>query len=473
MTSATLLLAHTRTEVATVRRTAHKWICRVFGHRFINRSLSENPGGEKLCSCGAPLLRADGAPVRVRHNLACFLGSHSYTKLGERVGHCEYLCRNCGHPLLFERESSPYARKESFRKFVRQRCGWFGHIVHEVTERCGLTEYACHCGHSFLLPATGRQRVRHPLRCVFTGHRISLLTRRDGQSEFRCLDCGHPFCLTDGPDPLHHPSATELPPSISAQAKPWLRLIRFRYHLSFVGVVLGAALIAKGLPASLLLSLLALYLSFNVLLYGGLYTLNDILDAESDRQHPRKRNRPLQSGAISRRAAALFAATLTAGGLVSGYALFTASVFSIFVAVLALNVCYSAVARGVPGLEIVFNAAPHPLRFAMGAALAGGTAPSSLLASIFLLAFGIAATRRLLEKDLHGWQARKVIESYSDRAFLLLRLLPFCAVFLQLALDGSTHKAFFVVVLVVYAGLVFGADRLRPVRSFFVELWTK
>src|SRR5262249_48213115 len=116
---------------------------------------------------------------------------------------------------------------------------------------------------------------------------------------------------------------------------------------------------------------------------------------------------------------------------------------------------------------------PHPLRFAIGASLAGGTAPYSLLTSVFLLAFGIAATRRLLGKDAQGWQAGEVLESYSERAFFLLRALPFCAVFLQLALDASIPKAFYAIILGFYAVIVFGVDFLRPVRSFFVELWTK
>jgi hypothetical protein len=75
-----------------------------------------------------------------------------------------------------------------------------------VTERCGLTEYACHCGHSFLLQAKGLTRVRHPLLCVGTGHRIRLLARRNEQLEFRCRDCGHPFCLADGTVRFQRPS---------------------------------------------------------------------------------------------------------------------------------------------------------------------------------------------------------------------------------------------------------------------------
>jgi DNA-directed RNA polymerase subunit RPC12/RpoP len=207
MKSAAALFAHMTTAAAmTSRLSMRRLTCRVFGHRFANHNLTEVPERERMCSCGESLLRADGAVTHVRHNLACFLGGHSYTKIGERAGHCEYVCSDCGHPLMFEREASTYARQERFRKFVRHRCGWFGHVVHEVAERGGLTEYACHCGHSFLLQAKGLTRVRHPLLCVMTGHRIRLLARRNEQLEFRCRDCGHPFCLGDETGRFQSPS---------------------------------------------------------------------------------------------------------------------------------------------------------------------------------------------------------------------------------------------------------------------------
>ena len=453
-----------------------KSICRVLGHRVINRRFDKSRENSLFCPCGESLLREKGAVAHVRHNLSCFLGGHSYTKTSERDGHCEYICNGCGHPLLFELETSPYAKRQYFHKGVRHRCNLVGHKVHTVGERCGLTEYACHCGHSFLLEAKGKKKVRHPLVCVLTGHRINQLTRRNGHLEFRCRDCGHPFCLARGEEGQIDVSRTKLPDSISQKRNALsnlLKLIRFRFHLSFAGVVLGAALIARGLPIQWLPSLFVLYLSFNVLLYGGLYTINDIMDAESDRQHPQKRNRPVQSGAISPGGAKLFAATLLAGGLVSGYVLFNTTVFYIYLSVLVFNIGYSVVARKFPWLEIILNAAPHPLRFAMGAALAGGTAPGLLLLGIFFLAFGIAATRRLLEKDVTGWQARKVLESYNERDFFLMRVLPFCAVVLQLAFDTSTPKAFYICILVVYAVFVFGMQFLRPLRSFFVSLWTR
>ena len=39
------------------------------------------------------------------------------------------------------------------------------------------------------------------------------------------------------------------------------------------------------------------------LISGVVYTINDLVDLEKDRQHPRKRNRPLASGALSPRLA--------------------------------------------------------------------------------------------------------------------------------------------------------------------------
>lgn len=171
-----------------------RFACFLLGHHFENHISATAPSGQ--CPCGESLIDKNGAAVHVRHNLACLLGGHTYEKIGERDGHCEYVCQSCGHPMLFEIGISPYSCKEHFRKFVRPLCGLAGHNVHTVTERSGMTEYACHCGHSFLLERKGLIKARHPLICLFTGHAIKPFARPDGMKEFRCQNCGHPFCLT-------------------------------------------------------------------------------------------------------------------------------------------------------------------------------------------------------------------------------------------------------------------------------------
>lgn len=178
-----------------VRRIFQRVACAAFGHRVNNRIFASERGAHRQCPCGAVFLKEDGSETRVSHTLSCFLFGHSYTRMGARDGHCEYVCVTCGHPLLFESEHSSYARKDAFHKQVRYLCGVFGHRVHTVAKRHGMTEYACHCGHSFLCKAQGREKVRHPLVCVFAGHYIRFVECRNGYAEHRCRNCGHTFCF--------------------------------------------------------------------------------------------------------------------------------------------------------------------------------------------------------------------------------------------------------------------------------------
>jgi DNA-directed RNA polymerase subunit RPC12/RpoP len=129
----------------------------------------------------------------VTHTVSCFVFGHNYIQIAERAGHHEYVCSRCGHPLLFAIEHDPYARQGAFRKKVRYRCNLFGHHVHHVTERHGFTEYACHCGHSFLKEDAGKEVVKHPLVCLFSGHYVSFTESRGGYDEYRCRNCGHTF----------------------------------------------------------------------------------------------------------------------------------------------------------------------------------------------------------------------------------------------------------------------------------------
>lgn len=175
--------------------------CALWGHHVDNHRFRSAPG-DRRCGCGQDYLARDGSLTRVRHTLSCFFGKHSYTLLAERDGCHEYVCVQCGHPLVYRAGRDPYADSAGFRKKVRYLCGLFGHRVEAVATRDGFTEYACHCGHSFLKPeATGSRRhsmlstIRHPLICVALGHYIRHVTSRAGYDEFICVNCGHPFCF--------------------------------------------------------------------------------------------------------------------------------------------------------------------------------------------------------------------------------------------------------------------------------------
>jgi DNA-directed RNA polymerase subunit RPC12/RpoP len=168
--------------------------CAIWGHAVDNQAFARE--GRHCTRCGDAMLADDGASVRVGHTLSCFLRHHTYREVTRRHGHTEYACVRCGHPLLFASDADPYAGRPGFVKKVRYLCGLFGHHVHTVTERDGGTEYACHCGHSFVHQPERRDLVRHPLACVLLGHWISFVETRGGYSEYACRTCGHPFLFT-------------------------------------------------------------------------------------------------------------------------------------------------------------------------------------------------------------------------------------------------------------------------------------
>ena len=91
---------------------------------------------------------------------------------------------------------------------------------------------------------------------------------------------------------------------------------------------------------------------------SAIYALNDCRDAPQDRQHPRKKNRPVAAGRISEKAAltmALALAALSAGILLAGrgmIAQFGAAVATL-AAYLLMNVCYTVFGlKHVPILDV-------------------------------------------------------------------------------------------------------------------------
>ena len=170
----------------TLGQAAQRVFCQAFGHHVAGRA-----GGAVRCACGTEILRRDGSATHVCHVVQCALLGHRFQRTGRRDGHDESACLRCGHPLLRRRE-----RHARFWKPIDVACALRGHAVHAVARRGPFTEYACRCGHTFLLEQAGLRRVFHPATCVLTGHRVRMLRPLGGaRAEFRCDDCGHPFHL--------------------------------------------------------------------------------------------------------------------------------------------------------------------------------------------------------------------------------------------------------------------------------------
>jgi hypothetical protein len=178
----------------------HRWhqlSCALWGHQVDNHRLTAG-AADRHCRCGRRYLDRSGGVTRVRHTLSCFLGHHEYVPLGDRDAAREYVCVQCGHPLVFHEGLDPYRGERRFLKKVRYLCGLFGHRVAAVAARDGFVEYACHCGHTFLKEERDARTIRHPLICVAFGHWVRYVTTRERFDEFVCIHCGHPFCFAVG-----------------------------------------------------------------------------------------------------------------------------------------------------------------------------------------------------------------------------------------------------------------------------------
>jgi DNA-directed RNA polymerase subunit RPC12/RpoP len=165
-----------------------KVTCAIFGHK---------PGNSKSCECVQGGLAKGGAYTHIRHILSCFLGGHQFIRLTDRDNLHEYVCHECGHQLLVPALSDPFEAEAGFMKRPRYWCSLFGHHVRPVSEREGLSEYACACGHSFLKPEKNLSKIKHPLICTLAGHLVRFLLQRDGYAEYVCKWCGHTFCYRE------------------------------------------------------------------------------------------------------------------------------------------------------------------------------------------------------------------------------------------------------------------------------------
>jgi 4-hydroxybenzoate polyprenyltransferase len=103
------------------------------------------------------------------------------------------------------------------------------------------------------------------------------------------------------------------------------------------------------------------------LVSSATYIFNDIQDAERDRAHPKKRLRPIASGAVSAHTASFLAFILLIGGLALGWLLGLASL-AVIAGYILIQVAYNLGLKRVPVADVYAIAMGFVLRATLGAA---------------------------------------------------------------------------------------------------------
>lgn len=156
------------------------------------------------------------------------------------------------------------------------------------------------------------------------------------------------------------------------------------------------------------------FLAFTAL-SSSVYLLNDVNDAEQDRQHPTKRLRPIASGKVSPRSAVIFAALLVVGGLALSYVL-RPLFFAVAAGYLLMQVAYTLWWKHVVILDVFVLALGFVFRAVSSALVLAAYISPWLYIVTFLGALFLGLCKRrhellLLEKSAASH--RKILAEYS------------------------------------------------------------
>jgi decaprenyl-phosphate phosphoribosyltransferase len=129
----------------------------------------------------------------------------------------------------------------------------------------------------------------------------------------------------------------------------------------------------------------------------AVYFINDVVDVERDRRHPRKRHRPVAAGDLPRSHALAIGVICAAAGLSAGLAVSVPLLTAAVGAYLGMSFLYSFVLKHIPVVELIFVASGFLLRV-LGGAAATHVPPSGwFLVVCSLGALGVAIAKRYTE----------------------------------------------------------------------------
>ncbi len=137
------------------------------------------------------------------------------------------------------------------------------------------------------------------------------------------------------------------------------------------------------------------FLAFSMIA-SSVYILNDLLDLAADRAHPRKRKRPMASGAVPLAHASVMAAVCLAAGFI--LSIFAGPYFAATLGAYAvLTTAYSLRLKREPVVDVCVLAGLYTMRIVAGAAVTGIALSVWLLAFSIFIFLSLAAIKRQAE----------------------------------------------------------------------------
>lgn len=172
----------------------------------------------------------------------------------------------------------------------------------------------------------------------------------------------------------------------------------------FSGLLFQPSIFLNTLLATVAFSLVA----------SAVYVINDIKDVEKDRQHPKKRFRPIASGKVPVKAAVLFTIGLLLVAVGIGYLInLSLSGWFLLCVYFLINVAYSFGLKNIPIVDVAILASGFVIRILYGAAIIDSEISRWLYLTILAGAFYLGLGKRRNEITVNGAKSRKVNKLYT------------------------------------------------------------
>jgi len=138
-----------------------------------------------------------------------------------------------------------------------------------------------------------------------------------------------------------------------------------------------------------------------------------------------------------------------------------------------LNLLYSSTGRNLRYVDLVLNASPHVVRFALGVWLVNRVAPVAHLLAFLCLAIGMSALRRAVEHDVSGCAGRQTLQRYTRRALDAAVLTCVTLLLLLTTLHASVAPGFFTIVDGAALVLLGGGYSVPAIRRELTAVWVR
>ncbi len=201
--------------------------------------------------------------------------------------------------------------------------------------------------------------------------------------------------------------------------KKYIKLLRVKNYIKNVLILLPAVFSKRLFDLSVLPSVLWSVVSFCAL-SSAIYIFNDLCDCKRDKLHPKKCNRPIASGEVSRKSAIFIIILLLIICIVTNYFACGTNylpwlLLSIY---LVQNILYSVKLKQIPILDVVILVFGFLIRVFYGSEIIGTTVSNWLYLTILAISFYLGLGKRRNEIVVSESKASRSVLCFYSYDFL-------------------------------------------------------